>query len=68
MVYVLGRASRVVIINVNRFHKNRHLQKDRVLFPREKFLPYIIFSLKVIAFLRYLPIIDMFPFGQVPFK
>ena len=25
MVYVLGRASRVVIINVNRFHKNRHL-------------------------------------------
>ena len=30
--------------------------------------PYIIFSLKVMAFLRYFPIIDMFPFGHVPLR
>ena len=29
---------------------------------------YIIFSLKVMAFLRYFPIIDMFPFGHVPLR
>jgi len=63
MVYVLGSASNVEMTNVNRFHENRHLG-GMSWFIQQAF-PYIIFSLKVMAFLRYFPIIDMFPVGHV---
>ena len=62
-VYVLGSASNVEMTNVNRFHENRYLG-GMSWFIQQAF-PYIIFSLKVMAFLRYFPIIDMFPVGHV---
>ena len=70
MLYILGRARRVEMAMVNTFQAIRYLCMDgsAYSFNQSGMITYITFSLKVMAFLRYFPIIDMFPLGHNAFK